>query len=312
MRSLSSWGTSSCLQFMQPLAPGHLPAESTHSVHGVMGLGACWGRDELWTGATASQGPFSSPQSRAARERRTYGAETGAKAQLRAKGVRAQQGRKEPRGAAASAGGGLRQAGLPCWEGGATGRGLSCSLNCLPGRPPGWASVACPGRAHPWRCGPGGRQAWLVLLALPRCRGARRATGPLQTGAGPGRCFPRPRALSLSEFPPPGDPLARVPALPTGDHPPELWRRGCHSNLVRQSIRDSQSYKTALYSAFSSREIVGPSLPAPSRGQVGRALPGRATPEAGLECSRKPDTQTALPPLPTPTVDGPHDSEIVL
>lgn len=142
-------------------------------------------------------------QSRAARERRTYGAETGAKAQLRGKGCRGSaRAEGTPRGAAASAGGRPPEAGWTSLLGRrATGRGLSCSLNCLPGRPPGWASVACPGRAHPWRCGPGGRQAWLVLLALPRCRGARRALGPLRQGQALAGASPDPGPSVSQNFP---------------------------------------------------------------------------------------------------------------
>lgn len=120
-----------------------------------------------------------------------------------AKGVGAQQGRKEPPvGRQPVQGGRPPAAGWTSPLGRrATGQGLSCSLNCLPGRSPGWASAVCPGRAHPWRCGPGGQQAWLVLVALPRCRGARRALGPLRQGQALAGASPDPGALSLSGFP---------------------------------------------------------------------------------------------------------------
>lgn len=133
-----------------------------------------------------------------------------------------------------------------------------------------------------------GWQAWLVLLALPRCWGACRASGPLRQGRPWQVLPPTPGALSLSGFPPPGDPLARVPALPTGDHPPgplrAVGRRGCRSNLVRGSRQPSHTRQRFIHPSphVKSRSSLQHSL----RGQAGRALPGHATPEAGLERSR--------------------------
>ena len=110
-------------------------------------------------------------------------------------------------------------------------------------RRPSWLGVSClPRQGTPLepKCGPGGgRPGWFSWL----CPGVGEPAGP-RDPSDKGRPWqvlpPTPGALRLSGFPPPGDPLARVPALPTGDHPPgplrAVGRRGCRRNLVRQRI----------------------------------------------------------------------------
>lgn len=144
-----------------------------------------------------------------------------ATAQFRGTGVRAQQGREEPPQRCGQHRGRPLAAGrTSLLEGRETGRGLSCSLNCLPGSPPAGPQFSAQGGHSPgaemwaWGCRPG----WFSWL----CPGVGRPAGP-QGPSDRDRLWPvlppTPGALSLSGSPPPGDPLAKVPALPTADHP---------------------------------------------------------------------------------------------
>lgn len=253
-------------------------------------------------------------RSRAASERRTHGAETGAEAQLRGKGCRGSaRAEGTPRGAAASAGGeaACGRLDFPAGkEGDRTGPVLLLELSA---RQASQLGVSClPRQGTPLEMWAWGAAGLAGSRGSAQVSGGPQGLGTPQTGAGPGRCFPRPRGPQSLRISPPGDPLARVPALPTGDHPPgPLWRgEAATATWSDRASVTVQSYKTALYSAFSSREIMGLVSSTVSR-TGGTRAPRAGDPRGRAGVQREPDTLTALP-LPTPTVDGPHDSEIVL
>lgn len=207
------------------LVRGQPPAEWTHSVHSVRGPHACWGRDGSRTGVTTAQqplclrlhpqGPSPSYLVTSVCECRTHGAETSGHSAAQGDRVSGlSKGGRSPHGATASAGGTSPLGGREI------GWGLSCSLNRLPGSPPAGPQLSAQGGHSPgakmwaWGCRPG-QFSWL-------CPGVGRPSGP-QGPSDRDKLWPvlppAPGALSLSGSPPPGDPLAKVPALPTADHP---------------------------------------------------------------------------------------------
>lgn len=156
-------------------------------------------------------------------------------------------------------GGRLRQARLPLLGGRATGQGLSCSLNHLPGGPPGWASVVCPGRAHPWS-----RDVGLGVAGLAGSLGSAQVLGGLQglrtpeTGEALAGASPDPRGPQSLRISPSWRSLGQGPS-PAHWGPSPRPTEGCGEERLPQQpsqrIPTAQSYKTALYSPFSSREI---------------------------------------------------------